>query len=64
MDFDVLMEYLAELVEFVKPVSNLVSSWFEAMSANISEFDAVKTVVLVIVVILCIVTLFIRLVKD
>ena len=41
MEFDLLFEYLMELLTFVKPVSSLVSDWFQAMFMNIREFEMV-----------------------
>ena len=64
MDFDLLMEYLAELVEFVKPVSGLVSDFFHGILGSIPELGMLFSTGKWILLIICVIMLFYRLVSD
>ena len=61
MEFDLILEYLSKLLAFVKPVSGLVSDWFQAMFINISEFEMVFFVAISFVIIVFLVGIFDRL---
>ena len=45
MDFKLYIEYLKEFIAFVKPVSGLISDFFQAMGNNIPEFNKVTYLV-------------------
>lgn len=64
MDFDKLIEYLTELVNFGKPVSDLLSYFYQSLILNIPEFAMLSSVAKWILIIVGIIYLFYRLVSD
>lgn len=64
MDFEKLIEYLTELVDFVKPVGGLVSDFYQGLISNIPEFAKLASVGKWVLIIVGIVYLFYRVVGD
>lgn len=60
MDFNKLLEYLTELVNFVKPVGGLVSDFYQSLILNIPEFGTLSNVAKWSFIIVILVVLFYR----
>ncbi len=64
MDFNKLLEYLTEIVNFVKPVGGLVSDFYQSLILNIPEFDKLFSVGKWVFIVVIIVVLFYRSVSE
>lgn len=64
MDFNKLIEYLTDLVNFVKPVGGLISDFYQELTSNITEFGMLADVFKWILIIVGIIYLLYRVLGD
>ena len=64
MDFGELQDKITELIEFVRPVAELTSNMYHAVTEELSEIGSLAEIAVMVFVVLAAVALFYQAISD